>query len=498
MSIIFNDIPDSAQLNLTGIELTKEKLTTSLFSLTQRIGVIGQCDPSLIASGDNGKPIQVFSAEKVAELCGVGYQIHKMAEKVFLNCGASEVFVFPIRLASGDAAESTLTVTAVPTTAGTLAIYISGVRIPVTLTTGLSVTQVAEAIVAAINAETSLPCTAANTLGVVTITVKWYGTSGNDLQIDLNISPTDSSPAGLVITETDPSFTGGTGDIDISPALNNVAESAIYTVFSHPIPPSDTTNIALIEAFEDVRWHYRVCRGFIAIGSARGEYTTPLTTQIAARNSFVSSFVGQQNIYESQAEVSAAVCGAVAKSAGTDPSLQFHSLIVKGLTVPYDESSHWTHSTRETAVQNGLGVLDFVGGNVVIDQLVNTYTLTSGGAVAPKVDRFVNTVLTLAAIVYDRQQYFLTIWSRAKVAPDGGIFPPGQKIMTPNTLKMELLARYRLYQDRGWVINPDDYKLTIVTEINSSNSQRIDSQDQLILIGNLRVTAMKMAYDFAA
>lgn len=498
MSILFNEIPSTAQLNLVGIEASKEKNSASLFSLVQRIGLIGQCDPSLVAAGDNGKPIQVFSAEKVAELCGVGYELHGMAVKCFANCGSAEVVIFPIRLAAGTAATATLTVTTAPTSAGTLAIYISGVRIPVALTTGLSVTEVGDAIEAAINAETSLPCTASNAAGTVTITVKWYGTSGNDLQIDLSIAPTDNMPTGLVITETDPSFSGGVGDIDIGPALNAVTESAIYTVFAHPCPPSDTTNLALIEAFESTRWNYRVCRGFIAIGAARGAYEAPLTTQIAARNSFVSAFIAQQDIYESQAEVAAAVAGAVAKSNGGDPSLQYHSLPLYGLTVPYDETTHWSWETRDTAVRNGLGVVNYIASQVVIDQLVNTYTLTTGGAVAPAVDRYVNTVCLLTAIIYDEQQYFLSVWSRAKLADDGGVFPAGQKIMTPNTMKGELLARYRLYIDRGWVEDIETYKLSIVTERDLSNAQRLNAQHQLVLMGNLRVTAIKIQWDFAA
>lgn len=497
MSILFNNVPNDAQLNLTAVEVSKEKTTTSLAIIQQRLMLVGQCDPSKVAAGDDGKPVQIFSADKAAELFGVGYQIHQMAEKCFKNCGSTDVIAFPLRLAAGTASIATLTVTAAPTVAGTLAIYISGVRIPVSLSTGLSVTAVGDAIEAAINAKPELPCTASNAAGTVTITCKWYGESGDDLQISLTSLVTDSTPTGLVITETSPAFTGGVGTVDISTALAHVTEASIYTLLVHPFQPSDTANMTSIEVWEDTRWHPRVVRGFCAIGAVRGDWASPLTTQIAARNSFVSAFFGQQDIPQSAAEVAAAVGGMVGRRAGIDPSRQFHNEQLIGLTAPYDETSHWGWDKRDTALKAGLSVAAFSAGRVVADSLVTTYTTTDGAADAPQVDRYVNTVMVLIAVTYDRQQHFLTVWSQAKLGNDGQIFPPGQLVMTPLTMKSELLSRYSLYVGQGWVQEIEEYEKTIIVQRNAGNSQRLDSQDQLLIAPNLRITAMKTTYAFA-
>jgi phage tail sheath gpL-like len=65
-------------------------------------------------------------------------------------------------------------------------------------------------------------------------------------------------------------------------------------------------------------------------------------------------------------------------------------------------------------------------------------------------------------------------------------------------MRGELIARYLLYFERGWVEDVDGYAQTLTVERDMTNPNRLNSQDEIIIIGNLRITAMKLGYDFAS
>ena len=492
MGIIFDSVPSSAKANLTAVELTKDKLSTGLNVVTQRIALVGQADASL-TSYTAGVPSQVFSANEVGQKYGFGSQIHLMAIKLFANCGSVEVEAFPLKEDVADvAATGSIAITASTVLAGTLALYIAGEYVSVPVTAGQTATQIGDAIVTAVTANANLPVSAVNTSGTVAFTANWKGLTGNDIDISVNLGSDDSLPSGVSVVITD--MASGRGNPTISTSLANISENDIYTVIVHPY--TDTTNLTAIEAFEATRWDSRVVKGFVAITAIRGSYATAIALT-ESRNSFVSSIVGAQGIPQTGAEVASAVAGVVAKSAASDPSLQFHPTQIIGLTAPA-KSDRWAWTVQDAALKKGCSTLSVVNGNVVIGQMINTYQTTSTGAKAPDVDTYLNTVMTLIAILYDRQQYFLQTWGRAKLSVDGQTFATGQRVMTPVVMKAELLARYDLYIERGWVLDRESYKDTIIVEIDSSNKNRLNSYDQLILMGNLRVLAMKVGYNFSA
>ncbi len=490
MAILFDQIPATAQLNLTAVEVTKEKFGSGLTVVPQRVALIGFASALLLGDDDVGKPRQVFSAQEVARLYGAGSQIHAMARALFQNSGSVDVVAFPLLPPEGESATLTLPIRGSVEEAGSVSLSIAGQRVFVPLSKGA---QVAQKIAETVNAVREVVVEAEATESGVTLRAKWEGASGNDIGVELNRGLEESLPPGLEIDS--PGFlSGGTGGGDVRTALENFSEEAIYTVVVHPF--ADAVNLGHIEAFERVRWHPRVMRGFVAIGARRGTFDEAVTKGISKRTSFVSALVWQQHIPEMQAQVAAAVGGAVARSAASDPALQFHGVPVRGLSVP-DSSTHASWEMRDAAVRNGASALTFVAGQVMVDQLVTTYQTTLQGGVAPSVDRYVNTVLTLGAIAHDRKEYFTNVWGRAKLAGDGQVLPPGQRIMTPNTMRAELLARYQLYVAQGWVEDIESYAETLVVERDAGHPNRLNTLDQVILMGNLRVTAMRLAYDYA-
>src|SRR6187402_1328341 len=132
----------------------------------------------------------------------------------------------PVAEASG-AAAATLTVTFTGTwsAGGTPVLYLFGKAIAFNVTAGGTVTDAAAALVAEINGRSRFFCTAANLLGVVTITVRSKGVRGNDY---IGRKDMTAAPTGLVMTITGGTaltgglvpFTGGSGADDVTAVLS--------------------------------------------------------------------------------------------------------------------------------------------------------------------------------------------------------------------------------------------------------------------------------------
>src|SRR6516164_3138888 len=101
------------------------------------------------------------------------------------------------------AASGVVTITASPTEAGTIHLYIAGEHVPVNVAASDTVTNIAAAIANEINLTTDLPVTATSTAGAVTLTARWKSVTGNDIRIDLNYYGTiggEQTPPGLGLT----------------------------------------------------------------------------------------------------------------------------------------------------------------------------------------------------------------------------------------------------------------------------------------------------------
>lgn len=509
-SIFFDNIPRTAQLNLTGIEVSQATRRRGLTIVPQRIALIGIADPAVLPPAAEGKPRPVFSPEEVASYAGAGSQGHAMARALFPNSGSVDVDFFPLLPSStGTPLEAKITVilTGQITQPTTVAIYIAGDRVEVPIPKNAGANDIAASILSAVNSRSEVVLRAEVASAATTEVVlksRWADQTANDITVEINTGQEESLPAGLTLAvegvlvpdnggggDSGGSEPNATGSASLQKALDNFADDKVYTLIVHPF--TDATNLQTLEDFETVRWHPRVARGFASVTAKREGAAETLAS---SRNSWVSAIVGQQSVPQLGAQVAAAVGGACARSAAGDPALQFHSLELRGLTVP-NPDTHWSWERRDAAVRSGLSALRFANGRVVIDQMVNTYTRTSSGATTRPAVRFLNSVFVLIAITYDRQQYFKSVWPRAKLANDGGNFE-GRGIMTPNTLKNEYVARYRLYARQGWVEDVEGYAKTINVNRPSSNPNRLDAEDEVILIGNLRILAMRIEYNFAS
>jgi phage tail sheath gpL-like len=491
MSIPFVTTPADAVANATFVEVTKNKRAVGLQVVPQRVALIGRMDGAVTAFSE-GDQLQVFSPDDVGKNFGFGSEIHLMSRGLLLGQSSFPVTVVAlpsIEDVADTASAGDVTFTVSGLKAGTMAFYVGGDVYNISITAVDTPTTIAAALAAAITADANCPVSAVAALGVVDFTCNWKGSSGDDIILGIGFQK-EEAVEGLTSVFT--AMTGGVGETDAANVLAGIAEDDIFTQIVHNF--TDATNLALIEAFETTRWAPGVKKGFCAYTGKRGTFSTA-TTLTAARNSFASAIIGTQGVPNYPHQVAAAYAAAFARSATSNPSKQLHTIELNNIIPPLI-ADRWTYTQRDSALKLGCATIKVLGGKTKIDQGVNTYQETGQGGTAPTIDRQITTVNLLIAVVYDQDTYFTNQWSTALLADDSPALPTGQKIMTPLTMKNELIARYRLYIAAAWVEDLDGYIDSLVTERDSVNRERMNAQQTITKIGNLRITAILIDYNF--
>jgi len=217
MSVIPTSI---AAGQFTGLENKQFAVTAEV--LARKILLIGSYDEVNKTAVVDNVPVQILSPEEVGDQTGFGYMLHRLAVAAFKKSGGIETWMIPQPEDSGaDVAVGEIDFAGSSgVLAGTMALYIAGLRVPVTITDAMDVEGIADAVVAAITADADLPVTATKT--AVTFEVvpeaKGQGLWGNDITIEFNLQAGEALPTGVAAAVTD--MASGLTVPDIQDALN--------------------------------------------------------------------------------------------------------------------------------------------------------------------------------------------------------------------------------------------------------------------------------------
>lgn len=208
MAISLDNIPTTIRVPLAYVEFNNENAVSGTAANPYRLLVLGQktsagthpkLSPVLVTSADQA---QSFSAS--APCCTPCLRPSKrptaMSRRGRSPAEDNE---------SGQKAAATVTLSGSTTKSGTLWLYVGGVSVSCKVVAGEELSAVATRLASAVNADATLPVTAQAAEKVVTLTCRWAGLTGNDLDLRMGVYGEDT-PAGLVATCT--AFTGGTGE----------------------------------------------------------------------------------------------------------------------------------------------------------------------------------------------------------------------------------------------------------------------------------------------
>lgn len=467
MSISFNSIPLDLRTPGQFLEFDASRATSGAGVQPQRILVIGQTLPAGLATA--GQPVRIATADQAVQQFGRGSMLALMFA-VFLTANPTgEAWGLPLAdNAAGVAATKTVTLTGAATAAGTINLYIGGARVQAAVASAATVTTVATALAAAVNAAPDLPVTAASAAGVLTLTCRHKGEAGEALDVRLNYNTGDVTPAGL--TAVVAAGTTGTGNPDVTAAFTAIGDDWFNTFVN---PYTDAANLAVIETeLADRFGPMKMIDGF-AYGYKSAAFGD-LAALGSSRNSPHSSIGGLKGCPTWSPVVAASYAGVCSYYGAIDPARPFQTLPLPGVAAPM-VSDRFDRTERDLLLRDGVSTFTVdAGGQVLIERPITTYQTNAYG-LPDTAYLDVNTLLTLSYLRFSMRARIASKYGRHKLANDGTLFGPGQAIVTPKVIKAELISLFRDWEALGLVEDVTQFIADLIVERDANDPRRLNA-----------------------
>ncbi len=488
MTIPFSKIPANQRAPLFFVEFNNSQANTA--QQQQRALIIGQMLTTGTATA--GTPVICSGVSDAKAMFGLGSMAASMVWAYRQNDPNGELWVLPL---SDDgaavAAAGSMNFTAPPTAAGTLSTYIAGQRVQTLVTASMTAAQTATALAAAINADTDLPVTAAvdgMTTSKVDITAKNLGAEGNDITILVNVLGAPGGevlPAGLAVTIV--AMAAGATNPSLTAPLANCMDKPFDFVVN---PYTDTTSLNALQSFlNDTigRWSYnRLIYGH-ALTAYRGNLSAQ-TTLGAGRNNQHETILGFNNSPSPNWVWAAAAYASAAVALKADPGRPCQTLVIAGPLAP-PPTSRFAASDQEALLYSGISTFTVADdGTIAIQNLITTY---QKNAFSQPDNSYleIETMFQLMFLMRDLATYVTSKYPRVKLAADGSRLAPGTGVVTPSSIKQDMIAHYNDLCYQGLAQDPAGFAANLIVEQDASNPNRLNFLWPGTLMDQLRVFA---------
>ena len=414
-------------------------------------------------------PRQILSPEDAGNLYGFGSMIHRLAVQAFAGGQGIPVFVSP-QAEAGGAAVSTGDIEFAASTgvvAGTLNLYIAGISVPVAVTTGMTAAAIAQAVVDAITANTSLPVSAALNVAAVDLTAKSKGPWGDEISITFNLGVGQELPTGVSAVVTD--MASGSGIPTIADALNGLgtgddANEAFFTDVVHGYGLDSTTLDAIStyvgegNAFvglyaKTVARPFRAMTGDVTAGSAG---LTALQAIADARKQDRGNMVIAVPDSENHpSEIAALAIGNMAQINQERAAQSYNGILLSGVW-PGDKADRWTsdYDNRDIAVKGGISPTKVESGTVIMQNVVTFYRpddvpVESNGYRSARNISILQNILDNVRVNFAQEK-----WQGISIVSDVtrvGNSVDRTKARDIDAVKDDLVALAKAFEDRAWL-----------------------------------------------
>jgi phage tail sheath gpL-like len=484
VSISFNSIPIDIRTPGQYIEFDASRAVQGLPAIAHKILVLGQrLSTGSVAAG---VPVRILSAGQAENYFGRGSMLSAMlaalkAANTYTECWA----VALDDNGAGVQASGTVTIGGTATEAGTLHVYIGGQAVQVAVASSAAAATVAAALAAAVQANTTLPVSAAAVGAVVTLTAKHKGEVGNYLDVRLNYYSGQRTPAG--ITAAIVAMSGGTANPAVSTAITAIGDEQYHTIVT---PYSDASNLALVEALLAARFGPMVQKEGHAFTAAAGTHAA-IGTLGDSRNSphltIMAAGKSPTPVY-----VWAAVAAAV-DAYEPDPARPRQTLLLPGV-LPPAIADIYTRDERNLHLYDGISTtLVDPGGQVLVERLITTYKTNAFG-VGDVSYLDIETMRTIAYLRFSVRSRIALKFPRHKLANDGTRYGPGQAIVTPNVIRAELVALFAQWEQAGLAEGMAQFKTDLIVERNATDPNRVDAIIPPDVVNQFRVFAAQVQF----
>lgn len=433
-NITFLTIPTDWRVPGQYIEIDHTRAVRGLPGMPRRILLIGQ---RLAAGGVNaGVLTRITRKEDGVNYFGRGSMLAQMINAAIRVNPYTEMWALALDdLGAGVAATSTITVTGLPTEAGTAYLYVGGRRVAVGVAAGQSPADIAASIAAAVNADLDMPVTATVDSGLVTLTARHKGAEGSGIDVRWNYYDGEAMPKGVAMAIA--TGVAGTGNPDVLYAIAAMSTGAFYTI---AMPWTDAANMVSMEGELQSRWGGMDMRTGHVFGFKNGT-ASGLSTYGSARNSAHSTVFGLNKSPTLPWVIAAQAAAAVEFSGGNDPAIPFRGIELPDVLAPA-EADRFMATERNNLLRDGISTIIFdESGKAMIEQVITTYQTNSFGLD----DRSLLKVNTKWTVDYMRYAFRFAVardYPAHKLADDSVLerIAPGQKITTPKLVGNTLIA----------------------------------------------------------
>ena len=479
MTVSFPTLPQSLRIPLFFAEVDNSQANSA--PQTQRTLVLGAKTADGTAVADVAAIVQGVGVS-ARSLFGRGSQLAGMVEWYRKRDRFGEVWGLPVAdNAASVSAVGEVVLSSAATAPGTLSVSVAGERVQVRVAAGQAVAAVATALAAAVSASVTLPVTAVAVAGVVTLTARNAGASGNEISIIVNAGGSaagEATPAGLGVAVV--AMAGGTATPALDAALLSLGDRQFDFIAS---AFTDAASLASLRAFLAERWSWdKMLYG--GVFAAKQGNLAALATFGAAQNDPHLSVLGFPSSATPSWAWAANYAGAAAVSLKSDPGLPLQTLALD-VSAPA-LADRFVPSDRNALLYDGISTHTVDDSDTVrLETCITTYQRNAFGD-ADDSYLYVEKMYVLSYVIRHLRAKVQSVFGRQKLADDGTLFAPGSSIVTPKVIRAAIVAWYRDLEYQGLVQDSDVFAANLVVSRNAGNRCRVDGVLPVVPVDQLR------------
>lgn len=483
-----NTIPADIRVPLFYAEVDNSQANSATSSMPRLI--VAQVNDDSTAL-EIGQLTLVSTLGLAKSIGGVGSMLEQMYDVWRRIDPAGEIWCLPIK-GTGAQATGKVTITGAATESGLLNLYIAGTRVRAVVPSGATPTQAAAALAAAVN-EAGPSVSAVAALGVVTLTCKWAGDSGNDISLQMNRlgrNNGEATPAGLVVALT--AMASGAGSPDVGEVLASLGDEPFEFICS---PWTDATTLNAWKEFMDDstgRWSWAKQLYGHVYAAKRGTLGQLVAFGVTRNDQHVTTYgfeVGCPGPFWREA---AAYAARTAVFISADPARPTQSGELNG-SMPAPAGSRFTLPERQSLLTHGVATASYSGGAMRIERGVTSYRVNAFDQ--PDDSYLDSETLHQSAYVIKYLKGLITSkYGRHKLANDGTRFGAGQAIVTPVVIRGELIGAYYALERLGIVENAEAFAKYLIVERSNENPNRLNILFPPDLVNQLRIFALQYQF----
>lgn len=441
-----------------------------------------------LSSGTIGPNVvkEILSPAMASEYFGEGSMAHFMAKQFRKINKRTELHIVTVNEAGGGtAAAGTITITGPATASGTLYFLIAGEAVEIGVAKDDVQNDIAAAIEDAINAKTYLPVTASAADNVVTVTCRWKGLTGNDIDIRINHYLGQDTPAGLTVAIVQP--TGGATNPSISTALTALADDQ-YNHIAFPF--TDTTNLGLLEEDLLLRWGPTNAKDGHAYIAYDANFSDTSTFSQARNSPFVSCLPSYKSPSPSFGWAAAICAAAISYS---DPTQPIFPDRLTGILAP-KKGERFTDEEFNLFLKRGVShyTID-QDGTVRVGKLVTMYQKNENNVTDDSFKPH-RVPVTLSYVRYYIATLFKVKYPKSKLSPNNDVVIPNQRVMTPRKAAGEVYQAYLDLERAGILVNVEENKDAILAAVDANNLSRLNAESIVQIIGHFEQLAHRISF----